>query len=120
MKLTERAAEVQRLHREWVRSDHDDSGARDRLIVAAAELADQTIHGATTLRELLVALRGDFGRLHVIGVDDEPTAADYRDHDEHNADVREDIHASAESLAAHLDDWLGAPGDAVTHDQERS
>lgn len=38
-------------------------------------------------------LRADFDRLDVIDEGDEPV--DYRYHDEHNADVREDIEASA-------------------------
>ncbi len=66
----------------------------------------------------VAALRAAFDDIHVMhGCDqdcpddcpliDESESA-YRDHDEHNADVRESIHEWAEGLVEALDEWLGA------------
>lgn len=118
MNLTELATQVERLHNEWIAAHRADPDTRERMILAAAELAEQTLRVATQMRVQLVELRDQFARIHVIGVDDIPTAADYRDHDEHNADVREEIHHSAKALADHLDNWLGDPNPAPTDNQE--
>lgn len=112
MNLTELATRVERLHDEWLAAHRADPDTRERMILAAAELAEQTLRVATHMREQIVGLRDQFAQLHVVGVDDAPTAADYRDHDERNADVREAIHRSAEALVAQLDDWLAEPNSA--------
>ncbi|GAT07667.1 hypothetical protein H7I77_10040 [Mycolicibacterium novocastrense] len=112
MKLTERAAEVTRLHGEWFDCDGDEidhEDARDRLINAALELARHVTEGIPSVLEGVTALRADFARLHVFDdEDDEPTVSGYRYHDEHNADVREDIEHSADALACRIDEWIGA------------
>ena len=63
------------------------------------------------------ALRADFDRIHVMHECDENCPEDcdqsdysesaYRHHDEHNADVREDIDYHAQQLVGALDEWLG-------------
>jgi hypothetical protein len=63
-------------------------------------------------------LRAHFDRLHVVHECDADCADDcdrsdysgsaYRYHDEHNADVREEIEGSASGLVAALEGWLGA------------
>lgn len=118
MNLTELATRVERLHSDWLAAHRADPDTRERMILAAAELAEQTLRIATQIRAQLVELRDQFARIHVMGVDDMPTAADYRDHDEHNADVREAIHHSAEELADQLDNWLAEPNSVPTDNQE--
>lgn len=67
--------------------------------------------------DAVAALRAAFADLHVMH-DCEGTCSDdcdlsdysesaYRHHDEHNADVREDIHERACGLVDALGDWLG-------------
>lgn len=65
----------------------------------------------------VAALRASFADLHQMhecdqhcpdgGLTDYRESA-YRYHDEHNADVREDIERKADSLVDALEDWLGA------------
>lgn len=72
----------------------------------------------------VVALRAAFGDLHEMHDCDEHCPEDcdqsdysesaYRHHDEHNADVREDIELKAGSLVDALDEWLGAASLANT------
>lgn len=118
MNLTELATQVQRLHDEWLAAHRADTDTRERMILAAAELAEQTLRVATHMRDQIVGLRDQFAQLYVIGVDDTPVAANYRDHDEHNADVRAAIHRSAEALVAQLDNWLAEPNSAPNDTQE--
>ena len=72
----------------------------------------------------VVELRAAFGDLHemhecdddcpdVCGQSDYSESA-YRHHDEHNADVREDIELKAGSLVGALETWLGVDALAST------
>lgn len=70
------------------------------------------------VRTAVAELRAAFGDLHEMHECDEqcPERCDqsdysesaYRHHDEHNADVREDIELKAGELVEALDAWLGA------------
>lgn len=72
----------------------------------------------------MVALRAAFGDLHQMHDCDQhcPRGCDqfdcsesaYRRHDEHNADVREDIELKAGGLLDALGEWLGADSLAST------
>lgn len=68
--------------------------------------------------DAMSALRAAFDDIHVMhecsgecpadcALTDYSEAA-YRRHDEHNVDVREEIHELAEGLVAALDEWLGS------------
>lgn len=68
--------------------------------------------------DAMASLRAAFDDIHVMHEcsDDCPPDCDltdyseaaYRRHDEHNFDVREEIHERAEGLVGALDDWLGS------------
>lgn len=83
--------------------------------------------GPTPSAEVIAAvaeLRAAFGDLHEMHDCDERCPEDcdqssysesaYRHHDEHNADVREDIELKACSLIDALIAWLGADSLAIT------
>ncbi|MFN8043352.1 MAG: hypothetical protein U0S13_08395 [Mycobacterium sp.] len=105
--VIEQAAAVVALHGVWMDragDEIDQEDARDRLVLAALELARGVCECAAPVAVALAGLRADFDRLDVIDDGDEPV--DYRYHDEHNADVREDIEASASELARAVEAFL--------------
>lgn len=105
--VIEQAAAVESLHVAWMDcagDEIDQEDAQDRLVAAALELARSVREGAAPVAAALAGLRADFDRLDVIDEGDEPV--DYRYHDEHNADVREDIEASASDLARAVEAFL--------------
>lgn len=105
--VIEQAAAVEALYGAWMNragGEIDQEDGRDRLLAAALELARSVREGAASVATALAGLRADFDRLDVIDDGEEPV--DYRYHDEHNADVREDIEASAGDLARAVEAFL--------------
>lgn len=81
---------------------------------AAWQLAQRVREGAAALLPALTTLQADFDRLSVLD-SDSVSAGDYREHDEHNADVREDIADSAAALAEQIERLLwAAPAEEVS------